>query len=51
MDDGGDKENAPKDSRLNEYSIYDNEEERRKVRAEYRQLNKISEGTGILKMI
>jgi len=43
MEDGGDKENIPKDSKLSEYSVYDEEEERRKVRAEYRQLNKISE--------
>ena len=49
MEDGenkesGNKENTPKDSKLSEYSVYDKEEERRKVRAEYRQLNKLSEG-------
>ena len=44
MEIGGNNENIPKDSKLNEYSVYDEEEERRKVRAEYRQLNKISEG-------
>ena len=41
---GDDKENVPRDSKLSEYSIYDNDEERRKVRAEYRHLNQISEG-------
>ncbi|XP_066919790.1 non-structural maintenance of chromosomes element 4 homolog A-like [Clytia hemisphaerica] len=40
---GDDKENVPKDSKLSEYSIYDEDEERRKVRAEYRHLNQISE--------
>ena len=38
------KENARKDTKLSEYSTFDNDEERRKLRAEYRHLKQAIEG-------
>lgn len=44
MSEDDNKEDVVKDTKLSEYSKYDEDEERRKVRADYRELSKAIEG-------